>query len=464
MDYLPLFHNMHDQACLVVGGGEIATRKVQSLLQAGAPVTVLSPTLTDSLAELAAQNTIRHWPKSFEPDDLDGFCLVISATDDEATNQQVYTTARKQRMPVNVVDNPKLCSFIFPAIVDRSPVTIAVSTGGRSPVLARFTRARLETLLPARMGQLAELAAEFRDRVKARFSQTQARRQFWENALDGPVADLVYRGDLDQARQSLESQLQAEPDAQPSGQVFLVGGGPGDPELITLKALRLMQQADVVVYDHLVSEDVLNLVRRDAERIYAGKQRQKHTLTQESINELLIRLAQEGKRVLRLKGGDPFIFGRGGEELETLISQNIPFEVVPGITAASGCASYAGIPLTHRDYAQSCVFVTGHLKNNTINLDWANLAKPNQTLVVYMGLVGLDQICAQLIQHGLSPDTPAALIQQGTRHTQKVLASTLKLLPDVVAEAQPKPPTLLIIGGVVKLHSTLNWFQPHAIS
>lgn len=460
MDYLPLFHDLTHQPCLIVGGGEIATRKVHSLLEAHAPITVLSPTLTESLTELANQGKITHWQKTFEADDLSHFNLVISATDDAALNALVSETAMARKIPVNVVDNPKLCSFIFPAIVDRSPVTIAISTGGRSPVLARFTRARLETLLPARLGQLAQLAAEYRDRVKQTFSDPRKRRMFWESALDGAISDKVYRGDLEGARQDLDARLAEDHSNTVKGQVYLVGGGPGDPELITLKALRLMQQADVVVYDHLVSDEVLNLVRRDAERIYAGKQRQQHTLTQESINELLIRLAQEGKRVLRLKGGDPFIFGRGGEEIETLISQNIPFEVVPGITAASGCASYAGIPLTHRDYAQSCVFVTGHLKNNTINLDWENLVKPNQTLVVYMGLVGLEQICNQLIQHGLTSDTPAALIQQGTRPTQQVIASTLALLPELVEKAQPKPPTLLIIGGVVKLHPTLNWFTP----
>jgi uroporphyrin-III C-methyltransferase/precorrin-2 dehydrogenase/sirohydrochlorin ferrochelatase len=371
----------------------------------------------------------------------------------------VAELADRQRIPVNVVDNPQSGSFIVPSMVDRSPVQVAVTTGGSSPVLARLLRARLESFIPAAYGRLARLVDDYRQSVKTRFSNPAQRRYFWENVLQGRVAELLFAGQDDKARLALEQAIDdADTSFESPGEVYLVGAGPGDPDLITFRALRLMQQADVVVYDRLVSQPILDMVRRDAEMIYAGKARDQHTLSQESINQLLVRLAKEGKRVLRLKGGDPFIFGRGGEEIETLAEQGIPFQVVPGITAASGCASYAGIPLTHRDYAQSCVFVTGHLKDGSVDLDWETLAKPAQTIVFYMGLHSIPVLSRELIAHGLPADTPVALVQQGTTQDQRVYIESLESLPALAASGVLRPPTIIIVGQVVSLHDKLSWF------
>ncbi|MCG6900034.1 MAG: siroheme synthase CysG, partial [Gammaproteobacteria bacterium] len=352
MDYLPIFMKIEQRPCLVVGGGKVAARKVALLRRAGARIRIVSPQLCGELHDLLARGLITHEAREFQDNDLDDCVLVIAATDNKTVNRRVSELATIQRIPVNVADSPKLCSFIVPSIINRSPVQIAVSTGGSSPVLARLLRARLESFVPAAYGRLAELVNDYRQRVKQRFANPEQRRYFWESILQGRVAELLFAGHEEKARSALQDALDdTEEHFSDTGEVYLVGAGPGDPDLITFRALRLMQQADVVVYDRLVSEPVLDMVRRDAEMIYAGKARDQHTLSQESINQLLVRLAREGKRVLRLKGGDPFIFGRGGEEIETLAEQGIPFQVVPGITAASGCASYAGIPLTHRDYA-----------------------------------------------------------------------------------------------------------------
>jgi len=462
MDYLPVFLKIKDRPCLLVGGGEIAARKADLLLRAGAELTVVAPEIGPGVAGLKETGVIVHKQREFSPEDLRGQALVIAATDDAALNRQVSDLAQKSALPVNVVDQANLCSFIMPSIVDRSPVIVAVSTGGASPVLARLMRARLETLIPAPFGQLASLAGEFREQVKQRFEEPARRRLFWEQVLDGPIAEMMFSGRADAARRALRDELAADVESLPlTGEVYLVGAGPGDPDLLTSRAIRLMQRADVIVHDRLVSDAVLRLTRRDAQRIYAGKERSRHMLPQESINQLLVRLAKEGKRVLRLKGGDPFIFGRGGEEIDSLAEEGIPFQIVPGITAASGCAAYAGIPLTHRDYAQSCVFVTGHLKDGGINLDWDALAKPQQTIVVYMGLVGLPLICQELIKRGLPENLPAALIEQGTTPHQRIFAGTLTTLPDIVERADVRAPTLTIIGEVVKLHGKLEWFEPY---
>lgn len=460
MDFLPIFLNISNKTCLVVGGGEVATRKVILLLEAGAQVSVVSPELDAALDEYLMRGRINHCAGYFQPEHLENITLVIAATNDRTVNQQVSEAAQQRQIPVNVVDDPDLCTFIMPSIVDRSPLLIAVSSGGQSPVLARLLRAQLEIMIPAAYARLAAIAGKFRQHVKQHFTHPEKRRIFWEKTLQGPLTEMVLAGKDQVAQDYLLQSLQQENDAPPQGEVYLVGAGPGNPDLLTFRAMRLMQQADVVVYDRLVSPAILNLVRRDATRIYAGKERNRHTLKQESINQLLVRLAQEGQRVLRLKGGDPFIFGRGGEEIETLASHHIPFQVVPGITAASGVAAYAGIPLTHRDYAQSCIFVTGHLKDNTIDLDWPYLARPNQTIVIYMGLLGLPVLCQQLIIHGLPDTTPTAIIQQGTTQQQKIVTGTLNTLPRLAAAANLIPPTLIIVGEVVKLHQNLAWFEP----
>ena len=459
MDYLPLFHNLNETPCLLIGGGSVATRKARLLLDARAQVTIIAPDLHDELLELAQAGRIKHHKRLFAAGDTQGFGLVICATNNSTTNTQVSVEAKSHNIPVNVVDQPALCSFIFPAIVDRSPIVIAVSSGGSAPVLSRTLRAKLETLLPHTLGNLAELSVKFRQVVKEHFTNVEQRRIFWERIFSGPIADICHQGHYKKAEQALIHLLAQTDDVKANGKVYLVGGGPGDPELLTLKALRILQLADFIVYDRLVSPEVLNLARRDAERIYVGKQRSDHAVSQEGINELLISLAKQGKRVVRLKGGDPFMFGRGGEEIETLVDEKIAFEVVPGITAASGCASYSGIPLTHRDHAQSCLFVTGHLKDNTVNLDWEQLAKPNQTIVIYMGLVGLRQISEKLIERGLATNTPVALIQKGTTAEHLVIISDLHHIADKVEELKPKPPTLIIIGSVVTLHKKLNWSQ-----
>jgi uroporphyrin-III C-methyltransferase/precorrin-2 dehydrogenase/sirohydrochlorin ferrochelatase len=462
MDYLPIFLKLADRRCAVIGGGEVAARKAGLLLDAGAHVTVTAPELCDPLAELLRQGKIVHRAESFTPQALRDMALVIAATDDRAVNAEVSRLAQEQRLPVNVVDDPELCSFILPAIVDRSPVVVAVSTGGASPVLARLLRARLESLVPETYGQLAALARRFRDRVQRTLPQS-SRRPFWERVFQGPVAELVFSGRLTEAERALERMVADSATRGPDpGEVYLVGAGPGNPDLLTFAALRLMQQADVVLHDNLVSPEILELTRRDAERIYVGKQRADHTMRQEEINALMVQLAKSGRRVLRLKGGDPYVFGRGGEEIESLAASGVRFQVVPGVTAACGVAAYAGIPLTHRDYAQSCVLVTGHLKDGTMNLDWHGLARPRQTVVVYMGLLGLDALCKQLIAHGMPPDMPAAVVQQATRPQQRVVTASLEDLARRVAEAGLRPPTLVIVGDVVRLRDKLSWYEPAA--
>lgn len=460
MDFLPVFLDIRNKTCLVIGGGEVAARKVSVLLQAGAHVTVVSTELIEALKDMRDQAKIQYIAEPFHPKFLDNTTLVIAATNDFSTNQLVSSSAQMRNIAVNVVDHPALCTFIMPSVIDRSPLLIAISSSGQSPVLARLLRAQLQTWIPSAYGRLAQIAGKFRSQVKAHFKHTKNRRIFWEKMLQGVFTEKILAGNEQAAEDFLLKSLQCEKDELPSGEVYLVGAGPGNPDLLTFRAMRLMQQADVVIYDRLVSTDILDLVRHDATRIYAGKERSHHTMKQESINQLLVRLAQEGKRVLRLKGGDPFIFGRGGEEIETLASHRIPFQVVPGITAASGVAAYAGIPLTHRDYAQSCIFVTGHLKNNTIDLDWPTLARPNQTIVIYMGLLGLSILCQQLIHHGLTADTPAAIIQQGTTPQQKIITGTLRTLPENAAAAKLKAPTLIIVGNVVQLREKLAWFTP----
>lgn len=461
MQFYPVFMDLRGRRVLIVGGGEVAARKADLVTSAGARVVVVAPTLNDELRSRRQAGEIEHVGREFVAGDVAGAVLVIAASDDEGLHERISAHCQRLGIPVNVVDNTPLCSVITPAMVDRSPIQIAISSGGVAPVMARRLRAWLEATLPASYGSLATLAARFRDRVKARFATVDERRKFWERILEGPVADLVYAGRDTEAAARLDAEIR-HPDAGPPavGDVALVGAGPGDPDLLTFRALRLMQEADVVLYDRLVSAPVLELCRRDAEKHYVGKQRSQHHLTQDRINAELIRLARAGKRVVRLKGGDPFIFGRGGEEIGELMAAGIPFQVVPGVTAAAGCAAYAGIPLTHRDHAQAVQFVTGHLRDGSLDLDWPTLARKRQTLAVYMGLSGLRTLCARLIAHGRGADTPAALVQQGTLPEQKVYVGTLATLPDLIEQHDVRAPTLAIIGEVVSLHRQLQWFRP----
>ena len=459
MKYFPMFYQLENRPCLVVGGGEVAARKVSLLIRAGGKVTVISPELCESLQDRLQAGEINHLARPYEASDLSDYVLVIASTDDKQVNRGISEASQKQNIPVNVVDQPELCTFIVPSMIDRSPVQVAVSTGGASPVLARLLRARLETMIPAAYGKLGLLMEEFRGKVKKHIKDPDKRRSFWETVVQGPIAEMVFSGKEEAAREAMHTAVDKNimPDR---GEVYLVGAGPGDPDLLTFRALRLLQQADVIVYDRLVSEEILDLARRDADLVYVGKERDKHTLPQEDINKMLARVAKKGKRVLRLKGGDPFIFGRGGEEIETLMEEGVPFQIVPGITAAAGAASYGGIPITHRDYAQSALFVTGHLKDGTMNLNWDAMVQPNQTVVVYMGLLGAKILCEQLIKHGKSPSTPIALVQQATTNNQKVFIGTLESMPQIIDANTIKPPTLIIVGEVVQLHDKLAWYSP----
>ena len=458
MNYLPIFIDIKQKPCLVVGGGDIALRKINLLLKANAAVTCVSKECCDGIEKLVKDNKVIHIEKAFEATDINTQALIVSATDDSDLNAQVSALAKTANIPVNVVDSPDLCSFVMPSIVDRSPIVIAISSAGKAPVLARLIRAKLESTIPHAYGKLAELAGNFRDQVKAKFNNIEDRRYFWEKTFSGIVAEKVFSGKVDEAKADLQAQLDGSADSG-VGEVYLVGGGPGDPDLLTFKALRLMQQADVILYDRLVSDGVMELVRRDAELIYVGKERDNHAVPQGDINQLLVDLAKQGRRVCRLKGGDPFIFGRGGEEIETLAENGIPFQVVPGITAASGCSTYSGIPLTHRDYSQSCRFVTGHLKDGSMNLPWNELAVEQQTIVFYMALVGARHLSEQLIAHGMRGDMPVALVEKGTTPEQQVYVTTLAGLPDLVENTTIHAPTLIIVGEVVKLREKLNWFD-----
>lgn len=459
MDHMPFFFDVKNRPCLFVGGGVIATRKARLLAKAGARLIVVAPYITEEMQTMVDASHGETHLREYQTTDLDKAEIIICATDNTDVNKQVSVEAQAKKLPVNVVDSPELCSIITPAIVDRSPLMIAISSGGDAPVLTRQMRAKLEVMFPSSYGTLVKMVGAFRHKVKQLLTSEEKRLRFWEQVFNGPVAEKAFAGKTEEASQALEALLHERASTELEGEVYLVGGGPGDPDLLTFKALRLMQQADVVLYDRLVSDGVLNLVRRDAERIYVGKKRSDHAVPQQEINQLLVDLAKEGKRVLRLKGGDPFIFGRGGEEIELLAENNVSFQVVPGITAASGCSSYSGIPLTHRDYAQSVRFITGHTKSDELDLPWEALIEPSQTLVFYMGLANLPQICKQLIHHGRAADTPAALVEKGTTREQRVHTATLETLVESIQDKEVHAPTLLIIGGVVSLHEQLQWYE-----
>lgn len=456
MDIFPISLKLQQQPCLIVGGGHIAYRKALLLAKAGAKIDVLAPEIDDSLLQLVQQSHGQYVQDVFSSSTaLRHYRLVIAATDNNRVNQQVFAACEAENVLVNSVDDPPHCRFMVPAIIDRSPLVISVASNGTSPVLSRQIRTQLESSIPHGMGKLAEFSGQWRAAVKQKIVNPEERRIFWEELYASPLKEQVFNDNLDAANQSIQHALVEW--QTPKGEVYLVGAGPGDPELLTLKALRLMQQADVVIYDRLVSAPILELCRRDAEKVYVGKARSNHAVPQEGINALLVKYAQAGKRVCRLKGGDPFIFGRGGEEIQELYEAGVSFQVVPGITAASGCAAYAGIPLTHRDYAQSVRFLTGHLKEGSPELPWSELVYENQTLVLYMGLVGLESICAKLIAHGQRADMPVALISKGTTPEQKVVVGTLANIASKVEQHQIQAPTLTIIGEVVNLREQLKW-------
>nr|WP_153227645.1 MULTISPECIES: siroheme synthase CysG [Acinetobacter] len=447
---------LQQQRCLIVGGGHIALRKATLLAKAGAIIDVVAPAIEDQLLQLIKTTGGEPFIEAFAEKFLSTpYRLVIAATNDAEVNKTVFEQCEARNLLVNSVDDIPHCRFMVPAIIDRSPLIVSVASNGTSPVLSRQIRTQLETSIPHGMGKLAEFSGKWRNQVKEKISNPDERRIFWENLYASPLKEQVFNDNLDVADSMLEQALQEW--KAPKGEVYLVGAGPGDPELITLKALRLMQQADVVIYDRLVSAPILELCRRDATKIYVGKARSNHSVPQEGINALLVDYAKKGKRVCRLKGGDPFIFGRGGEEIQELFQAGVPFQVVPGITAASGCSAYAGIPLTHRDYAQSVRFLTGHLKEGSPELPWNELVYENQTLVLYMGLVGLERICEQLIAHGQRPDMPVALISKGTTPEQKVVVGSLADIASKVTEHQIHAPTLTIIGEVVRLREQLQW-------
>ena len=456
MEIFPISLKLQQQPCLIVGGGRIAYRKAVLLAKAGAILHVIAPEIEPDLLTLVQQTQGQYIAEDFQQQvNLRDYRLVIAATNDAVVNQQVFEACEAEKVLVNSVDDPPHCRFMVPAIIDRSPLIISVASNGTSPVLSRQIRTQLETLIPHGMGKLAEFSGKWRTTVKQKITNPDERRIFWEDLYASPLKERVFNGNEAEADQLIQQALQEW--KTPKGEVYLVGAGPGDPELLTLKALRLMQQADVVIYDRLVSQPIMDLCRRDAEKIYVGKARSNHSVPQEGINALLVNYASQGKRVCRLKGGDPFIFGRGGEEIQELFDAGITFQVVPGITAASGCSAYAGIPLTHRDYAQSVRFLTGHLKEGSPELPWDELVYENQTLVLYMGLVGLENTCQQLIAHGQRPNMPVALISKGTTPEQKVVVGTLADIASKVSEHHIQAPTLTIIGEVVSLREQLKW-------
>jgi len=463
VDYLPIFVNIKDKHCLIIGGGAVAARKADLFIKSGAIVTVIAPELKTEMKYHLSHGDIVWQMGMFSAELLSTLTkpkYVISATDDEETNQAVYHYCQKHDIPVNVADQTEYCDFILPAIVDRAPMTIAVSTGGRSPVLARVMKARLETMIPAGFGRLTDLVGRYRQKVKDSISDIEGRKVFWEKMLSGSFIDKVVQGRESEAQQELENEIQqvaVEGQSIPQGEVYLIGAGPGDPDLMTFKGLRLLQQADVILYDRLVAPEIIEMARREAERIYVGKKDKWHKVQQIDISQMMVDLAKEGKRVARLKGGDPYIFGRGAEEAELLVKNGISYEVVPGITAAAGCSAYAGFPLTHREYAQSVSLVTGHQQAGAKGIDYARLAQSGDTMVFYMGIKNAPKIQAGLLSHGVSKDMPVAIIEKGTTSNQNVTISSLENLSKTLEDNHIKPPALLIVGEVIKMRERLGF-------
>lgn len=460
MQHYPVFLDLKGQKVLLIGAGEAAERKLRLLQKASATVCIVAKDVSTEIQSRILKGSVHHIANAFDHRLLAGVRLVVIADADESIARRVYIAARTAGVPVNAVDRPDLSTCITPAIIDRDPVTVAVSSAGEAPMLARRVRAQIERMLPANLGVLAKWAGARRSQVMTVLKEGRSRLRFWERFFESASAEAAANGRHEEAGRAFERLLHSAQAEEAVGKVYLVGAGPGDPDLLTVKALRLMQKADVVLHDSLISEEIMDLVRRDADRISVGKRCDNHTMPQEDMNALMVRLAREGKRVLRLKAGDPYVFGRGGEEVEELVAANVDFEVVPGITAASGCATYAGIPLTHRDHAQSCVYVTGHGKNGEPDLDWKSLAQANQTIAVYMGLKNLKHLSQRLRLHGLSGATPAAVVVNGTRRNQQKVIGTLASLPAQIKKSDVDGPALVIVGSVVSLADTCNWFRP----
>jgi len=449
--------NLDKLPVLVVGGGEIAERKINLIIKANANVEVLARKFSPNVENLISKKKLKKIKKSLDINTLgSNYSLIIAATDNKQINKKLFNFATKNNILINVVDQPELCTCTFGSIVERGDLVIAISTGGSAPVFARNLREKFESLLPQSTKQLIDFSSSIREKIIRSFSQFNKRRIFWELFFDA----LATKKNITKSNLTkLSNQLIKSLRNKKSGEVFLVGAGPGDPELLTLRALHLIQKADVCIYDNLVSKEILELVRRDAHMIYAGKLRNNHTIEQKEINKLLVHYAKKGLRVLRLKGGDPFMFGRGGEEISELMAKKIKFQVVPGITAATGVSAYAGIPLTHRDYSQSCVFITGHEKNGELNIKWDNLTIENQTIVIYMGLNSLPIITQNLIDFGMRKDMPIALVQEGTTDNQKVVVSTISRVNAKILKNDIQSPVIIIIGEVVKLRKTIKWFN-----
>lgn len=461
MDFLPIFLDIRDKKVVIEGNGPLAARRVERALSAGAKVALFATDPANEFSDLMGHARLTHFARELKESDLEDCLLAYGATESPVRDERLHSWAKAAGALCNFPDAPDLSDFISPSIVDRTPITVAISTSGTAPVIARILRARLEAMLPASLGRLAEFASGYRHRIAKTIVSGTARRRFWENLIDGPAGDSYLFGNEDRARDMIEEGLKcaAQEDCLHQGEVYLVGAGPGDPDLLSFKALRLMQRCDVVLYDKLIGDGIMSLVRRDAERIFVGKQASNHAMPQEDIQALMVTLAEQGKRVLRLKGGDPFIFGRGGEEIETLAQHNIPFQVVPGVTAAAGCGAYAGIPLTHRDHAQSCVFVTAHGRDGARNDEWPKMVRNGQTVVVYMGLSGIHEWRDSLAANNVELDTPVAVIDNGTRANQRVVTGTIATIAEDVRKAGLRGPSIGILGSVVSLREKLSWYM-----
>ena len=456
MDNFPIFLDIKDKPVLVVGGGDIAYRKIKLLIKSKPNIKVIAKKICSEILDLEEKFSIKIVKKEFHVDDIEFPIIIIAATNDKSLNKQIAKEGLRKKIPVNVVDQPSLCSFTMGSIVERGSLVISISSSGKAPVLVRHLREKFEKLIPDSYKDLVDLAGKLREKVKKTIKIDNKRRIFWEKFFDIENINSILKN-----KKTLTTKFNSLLDSMKdkTGEVYLVGAGPGERDLLTIRALHLMQKCDVCIYDNLVSDEVVELVRRDADMIFAGKKRDQHTFSQEKINNYLIRYAKKGKKVLRLKGGDPFIFGRGGEEIESLMSHKINFQVVPGISAANGVAAYAGIPLTHRDYAQSCLFLTGHFKEGKIDFDWPKLITDKQTVVIYMGLLSLPDFIKQLVFHGQKKTMPIAVIERGTTDSQRVVQGNIGNIINKISRSKIKSPALIIIGEVVKLRRQLNWFN-----